>query len=162
MNPQDALVAAEAIRQVKARYFRCVDTKDWRGLAQVFTEDAVFDRTYGHAVRDPVSGAWSAPISEVPILVHGRGAIMDAIRRAVETLATVHQGFMPEIAFDDDGHTAHGTWAMSDELRDRTGRLILAGRGHYHDSYRLTAQGWRIARSQLTRLSLIHGDGQRD
>jgi len=30
----------EAIKRLKARYFRCMDTKDWEGWADVFTEDA--------------------------------------------------------------------------------------------------------------------------
>ena len=29
----------EAIRQLKARYFRCLDTKDWDGFAQVWEEE---------------------------------------------------------------------------------------------------------------------------
>jgi hypothetical protein len=29
----------EAIKQLKARYFRLMDAKDWRGLAEVFTPD---------------------------------------------------------------------------------------------------------------------------
>jgi ketosteroid isomerase-like protein len=35
----------EAIHQLKARYFRTMDTKDWDGLAAVFTEDVVIDMT---------------------------------------------------------------------------------------------------------------------
>ena len=33
----------EAIKQLKARYFRMMDTKDWDGLARVFTEDVHLD-----------------------------------------------------------------------------------------------------------------------
>ena len=33
----------EAIRQLKARYFRTMDTKDWDGMRQVFTDDVVID-----------------------------------------------------------------------------------------------------------------------
>lgn len=37
------LLAIEEIRGVKARYFRCMDTKDWDGLRAVFCDDAEFD-----------------------------------------------------------------------------------------------------------------------
>ena len=32
-----------AISEVKARYCRCLDTKDWTGYTEVFTEDFVLD-----------------------------------------------------------------------------------------------------------------------
>ena len=35
----------EAIKQLKARYFRTVDTKDWAGMRQVFADDVVIDVT---------------------------------------------------------------------------------------------------------------------
>ena len=35
----------EAIKQLKARYFRTMDTKDWAGMCQVFTDDVVVDTT---------------------------------------------------------------------------------------------------------------------
>ena len=34
-----------AIGETKARYCRCMDTKDWDGWADVFTEDLVLDTT---------------------------------------------------------------------------------------------------------------------
>lgn len=153
------LVAMEGIRSVKARYFRCVDTKNWQGLNDVFAEDIVFDRTYGGSVQDPWTGVWSPPLSPQPLLVTGRDNVIAMVRRAVENVATVHHGHMPEFTFETDD-VAQVIWAMSDELRDREGRLIIAGRGHYHDICRHTPDGWRIAASRLTRLSVVRGDGQ--
>jgi hypothetical protein len=160
MEIADRLQAIEAIRGLKARYFRYVDTKDWDGLATLFATDAIFDRGYGHAVRDPRTGEWITPVPPAPELVHGRDAIVAMVRRAVEGIATVHHGHDPEITILSPDR-ASAIWAMSDELRDHQGRLILAGHGHYEDTYRRTAEGWRIATSRLTRLSLIHGDGKR-
>jgi 3-phenylpropionate/cinnamic acid dioxygenase small subunit len=37
------LIAREQIRDVKARYCRLLDTKDWDGFAALFTEDAILD-----------------------------------------------------------------------------------------------------------------------
>ncbi|PTR12555.1 MULTISPECIES: nuclear transport factor 2 family protein [unclassified Novosphingobium] len=161
MKPLERLIAIEEIRGVKARYFRCVDTRDWDGLAQIFTEDITLDRTYGSSVHDPWTGEWTPPLPPEPLLVQGREAVVAMVRRAVEMLRTVHQGYMPEFNFEDDNN-ARVIWAMTDELRDREGRLIVSGRGHYFDLYRRTAEGWRLAEFQLTRLSLVKGDGQRN
>ena len=35
------LEAIELIKQLKARYFRFLDTANWEGLQQVFTDDAI-------------------------------------------------------------------------------------------------------------------------
>jgi ketosteroid isomerase-like protein len=33
----------EEIKQLKSRYFRCLDAKDWPGLAACLTDDVTFD-----------------------------------------------------------------------------------------------------------------------
>lgn len=147
--------ALEAIRRVKARYFRFVDTKDWERLALLFTRDARFDRGFGRIVRNPVTQAWSAPPPAGPEIVQGRNEIVEMIRTAVGELWTVHQGFMPELEITGSNH-ASGIWAMADELRSADGSLILAGRGHYHDDYRREDGAWRISYSRLTRLHIQH------
>jgi hypothetical protein len=43
MQTAEALADIEAIKQLKAKYFRCMDTKDWSGFRNLFTPDAVFD-----------------------------------------------------------------------------------------------------------------------
>ena len=47
----ERLEAIEEIKQLKARYFRCMDTKDWDGFTMVFAPDARMD------VSGEVSGA---------------------------------------------------------------------------------------------------------
>ena len=42
-DPLQQLLDIEAIKQLKARYFRCMDTKDWDGFRDVFTVDAVLE-----------------------------------------------------------------------------------------------------------------------
>ena len=59
MDDIERLVAVEEIRQLKARYFRCMDTKDWAGLTDVFAPDAVMD----------MSGDFSATSGEVVSVV---------------------------------------------------------------------------------------------
>ena len=45
MDAAEQLLAIEDIKQLKARYFRCMDTKDWDGFAAVFAPNAVLDVT---------------------------------------------------------------------------------------------------------------------
>src|SRR5260370_26389322 len=75
------LEAYVAISQVKARYCRTLDTKDWDGYADVFTEDFELDTS---AAGGPPTG-------------HGREAAMRMIRSAVETPYTAHQVPSPQL-----------------------------------------------------------------
>lgn len=154
------LEAIEEIRALKARYFRLVDAKDWDNLEAVFAADATFDRTEGNRVRDPFSGLWEPPLPEGRLIVSGRPAVMRMIRNAVEKIHSVHQGHMPEIEILDEVR-AHGIWAMTDELLDPDGRLILRGSGHYHETYTRLDRGWVIQSAKLTRIRLAYGDGRR-
>ena len=123
----------EAIRQLKARYFRTMDTKDWDGMRQVFTADVVMDTTE--------SGGG---------LVTGADEFLAFLREALDGATTVHQGHMPEIELTSDT-TAAGIWALNDIVIWPNG-MRLDGYGHYHETYVKGPDGWRIASSKLTRL----------
>ncbi|MEX1147687.1 MAG: nuclear transport factor 2 family protein [Sphingomonadales bacterium] len=150
------LCALEAIRTLKARYFRCVDMKDWAGLEAVFTSDVVFERSTVIGPPDPVTGILSEIPAEGSVVSTGRNSVMERIRNAVEPLRTIHHGFMPEIAIIDD-HTASGIWAMRDELRTMDGDLILEGSGHYHERYQCKDGEWAISHIRLSRLFVQYG-----
>src|SRR5262249_48947540 len=45
MEPISAADEIEAIRRLKARYFRTMDSKDWAAMRQVFTDDVEIDTT---------------------------------------------------------------------------------------------------------------------
>jgi hypothetical protein len=126
----------QAIHQLKARYFRMMDTKDWDGLAAVFTPDVDID----------MSGEGGS-------VTHSVEEYMPFLRANIENVLTVHHGHMPEITLTSDT-TATGIWAMEDLLKWPEGSPIssLHGFGHYHESYQKTAEGWRIASMTLTRL----------
>lgn len=161
MDLMQQLHAIERIKRLKARYFRCVDTKDWDGLATVFAEEVVFDRTTGSSVRDPWSGDWQPPLPEQRRLCCGRDDVVDMIRTGVGHLHTLHHGHMPEIQVLSDT-AASGIWAMTDTLRDQAGQMILTGAGHYHETYRRCGDGdWVIKTIRLERLWLTYGDGRR-
>lgn len=67
-------------------------------------------------------------------------------------VVTVHHCHTPEIEVTSPD-TATGVWAMEDMLRFGDGSE-LHGFGHYHETYRRTDEGWRIASSRLTRLRM--------
>ncbi|MDE2405854.1 MAG: nuclear transport factor 2 family protein [Sphingomonadales bacterium] len=132
------LEAIEAIRNLKARYFRCMDCKAWDELASVFTRDL--------RVITP-DGA---------VHCEGGDAYAASLRHSLEHAVSCHQGLTAEIEVIDAG-TARAVWAMQDVLEwpdrhPRTGWKSLVGRGHYHETYRVEDGAWRIATLTLTRL----------
>ena len=143
MTELERLLAIEEIKTLKARYFRCMDTKDWAGLEAVFAPDAEFDmRSEAHDKSRAAEG-----------LVRGAANIASFMRSAVHDLVTVHQGHMPEIEVTSPT-TAQGIWAMEDVLRWPAGGAATAlhGFGHYHETYERVSGSWRIKSLRLTRL----------
>jgi hypothetical protein len=134
----DRLDAIESIRQLKARYFHCVDMKDWAGLAEVFAPDAEMD----------MSGEGSA-------ITRGNADIAEYVRTCgIEPAQTVHHGHNPEITIAS-GTTASGVWPMEDKIwwPDGTfGISAMHGYGHYHETYERIDGEWRIKTLRLTRI----------
>lgn len=143
LSELERLTAIEEIKQLKARYFRSMDTKDWDGLTAVFAPDAELD----------VRGEAGDQSKAATDLVRGGPTIGAFIRNAVYDLTTVHHGHMPEIEVTGDT-TARGIWAMEDVLRWPEGGPLktLQGYGHYHETYRKIDGAWRIQSSRLSRL----------
>jgi hypothetical protein len=140
MDRFEKLQAIEDIRNLKARYFRFMDTKQWDLLAGLFTADM--------QVLSPGGGVW----------LNGGAAFAASLRNSLEHSVSVHQGLTAEIEIID-AENAKAIWAMQDiiEWKDRhprEGWKSIVGRGHYHDTYRKTDGNWRIATLSLTRLRL--------
>lgn len=155
MDPLQRLLDIEAIRGLKARYFRCLDTKDWEGLAKVFAPDAVFDLRAVSSVRNPLTGEWAPPFGDETAVHRGHAAVLGMIREAVEHRVTVHHGHMGEIEITGPD-TATAIWAMQDVVVNAPGGepINLRGSGHYHDTYVRLADGWAILTTRITRLVL--------
>ena len=139
------LEAIERIRNLKARYFRLMDTKRWDELAGVFTHDM--------KVLTPDGRLWLC----------GGEAYAASLQSSLQHAVSCHQGFTSEIEIHD-AFSASGVWAMQDVItwtraHPREGWKAITGRGHYHETYRFEdgADGkvdWRIATLTLTRVSL--------
>jgi len=133
----------DAIHQLKARYCRFVDTKQFDRLHTLFTLDARFE------------GLGSAP----------SGATVEMFVRGISTrlgpVVSIHHCHMPEIVFRD-ADTARGIWAMMDYLewpeggvpKEAEGFRGFTGYGHYEEEYRRTPDGWRISFLRLTRMRI--------
>jgi hypothetical protein len=158
MDDVGRLLAIEDIRQVKARYYRCMDTKDWEGLAKVFAPNAVFDLRQVNSVRNPLTGEWVPPYGDESVVYRGHAAVLGMIKGAVEFLTTVHHGHMGEIEITSDD-TARAIWAMEDVIHGTPGGapFFMHGMGHYHDTYVRLETGWAIETTRITRLWLTRG-----
>lgn len=135
----------EAIRQLKARYFRFMDTKDWDAWREVFAEDVV--GVFDNAVSTNGADGQPGPSWE------GVEVLVSSIRSAVEECTTVHHGHTPEITLTSPT-TATGTWAMAD-IVDFPNGYSLHGAGHYHETYTKNAGSWRIQSIHLTRTRML-------
>ncbi|QGP80501.1 nuclear transport factor 2 family protein [Sphingobium sp. CAP-1] len=148
MDSKAQILAIEAIKSLKARYFRAMDSKDWAGLAAVFTADLIAD------FRD------ATPERNEAMLIQGAEPYLAMLTPMLGPVVTVHHGHMPEIHVENNDH-AHGIWAMEDWLWPAEGARLpfrwLHGWGHYHERYRRVDGAWRIASIRLTRLRVEQG-----
>jgi len=125
----------EAIRQLKARYFRTMDTKDWPEMRRVFADDAVIDTS--------ASGGG---------VIAGADAFMSFLRETLDGVITAHHGHMPEITLMSP-ETASGIWALQDLLIWPDGSR-MHGFGHYHETYEKIDGTWLIRTLTLSRLHM--------
>ncbi len=140
MDPLERLAAIEAIRHLKARYFRLMDTRQWAALTEVFTDDL--------RIVTPDGRVW----------LEGGGAYAASLKFGLEDAVSCHQGLTAEIDILGPD-SASGIWAMQDVIEWRTrhpreGWKAIVGRGHYHETYRRENGVWLIATLTLTRLRL--------
>ena len=142
VKPED-LVEIEALRILKARYFRLLDTRQLDAWGALFTED-VFIRWESGGER----------VTEY----HGRDAMLEGVRAMLAanggTTRTAHQGHLGELEILD-AERARGIWGMSDCVR--TAKMTRRGHGHYHERYRKAGGVWRIEHLHLTRLWCAFG-----
>ena len=125
------LLDIEAIKQLKARYFRTMDTKDWSGFKAVFASHA------------------RMIVPEGGVDLTGNQTIADTISGFLQGATTTHHGHMPEIQITG-ANTAKGIWAMFDYVQfpgiDGQSGMGLQGYGHYHEEYVREGGEWKIAR----------------
>jgi hypothetical protein len=130
----DQLSDIEQIQQLKARYFRLIDKKDWTNWGNVFATNA------------------TVQASSLCLTVNysGRSQIVSGVSAPLQGALTVHRGYMPEITLTSTT-TATGTWEMEDRLNYLYG-VDYHGWGNYSETYVKQNGQWYIQSTVLTRL----------
>ncbi|MDR5699125.1 nuclear transport factor 2 family protein [Agromyces aerolatus] len=139
----------ESIRQLKARYFRTLDTKDWDGFKAVFTEDAAIGPVDNGFTEELI--ALRSAESRAPVTASGIDAFVERVATNIGPLISTHHGHQPEIELTSEDE-ATGIWAMEDVLVWPADGYRLRGTGHYWETYRKVDGEWKIASLKLTRL----------
>ena len=158
-----------AIEETKARYCRCLDTKDWSGFASVFVEDLVLDTT------DSGGAA-----------MHGRDQAVEMVRKSgdaaltAEILALLGSSFVErgyvrfyaeafrsplplsrsviETAFDHDGCVIYGPYVrLPYGEQEITFHVRASG---LEDGQELAGRIWCDVAQDLTTVALTELTGQ--
>ena len=131
----DNLAEIEAIKQVKYRYLRALDTKHWDDFADTLTEDVIGD--YGESLGEEHHFT-------------DRATLVEFMRNSMPAgVITEHRVTHPEIAVNGDEAT--GIWYLQDKVIAAEFSFMLVGAGFYHDTYRRTADGWKISKTGYDR-----------
>jgi bile-acid 7alpha-dehydratase len=121
----------EAIKRLKAKYWRCVDRKLWSELEDVFSKDATAD--YGPNLQ-----------------FKGRKAILGFLKDSLgaDSTITIHGGHNAEIEITGET-SARAIWALNDiiVMQPNTKRV---GWGYYEDEYVKVKGQWRKKSTKIT------------
>lgn len=138
----DRLEAAEAIRQLKYRYWRACDSKDPDGFRDCFVPEGA-DIDYG-----PALGVFSdrEPLVELYAAL--------ALRRDGDhwLYNDIHHGIHPSIDVHDDD-TAEGTWTFWFMRVDLDEKIIVQQSMEYQERYVVQDGRWLIQKSRVTALT---------
>ena len=134
----------EAIRRLKARYCRFLDTKDYEAWKALFAPDVVVK-------LDMAISTGGADGQTAPDL-NGLDEFVPVVLGGVEHAQTKHHVHTPEIDLTSNT-TASAIWAMEDLLLFPDGGELF-GAGHYHETYEKRDGGWVITSLHLTRTIL--------
>ncbi len=148
MTGIEQLAAIEAIKQVKARYWRGVDLCDGGLVRSVLAEDCELD--YHGCCTDPRTGIDHLPAMNVTL--RGRDNwISDGMARF--GIVSVHQGHQADIEITG-ANTAKGIWAFTDRMFFPAGGTFsrLTGYGFYHETYVRVDGAWLLKSTRITRL----------
>jgi hypothetical protein len=141
----EAAVELEAIRQLKARYCRFLDTKDIDSWRRVFTTDVVvtLDMAVSTGGADPKTASRLEGVHNfVPMVMGG-----------LENVATMHPAIQ-------ESHTPVISLASGTTLLVFGDGRALHGAGHYHETHEKQDGSWRIKSLHLTRTILkVSGSG---
>lgn len=125
-----------AIEQLKYRYLRAVDTRDWQTFAATLTDD--------------VRAGYGSKVEGRALTFTGRGDLTDYLRQAMpDNLISEHRVTHPMI--EVTGDVATGSWYLQDKIMIPEYDVLIIGAAFYSDTYRRTEDGWRISSTAYER-----------
>jgi hypothetical protein len=120
----------ESIKQLKYRYLRTLDLKQWDEFTDCFVPEATGDYA--------------------GLLFADRDSLVGYMRENLgEALISMHHAHHPEITIDGDEAT--GLWYLEDKVIVPELDFVLEGAAFYTDRYVRTGDGWRIAHTGYRR-----------
>ena len=143
MDATERLVEIEAIQQLKARYQRAVDTKDWDLMRSVLAPDArsvYSDGKHAYEGRDAI----------VEFLADPRGL-------GNSEIVSMHHAHTPEIELTS-ATTAKGKWYLEDFVISALpsdwapNGTVMHGTGIYSDEYVKVEGEWLIKETGYERI----------
>ena len=134
----------ESLKQLKYRYWRHLDMKQWDQLAQLFAADATVCYSSG-----------KYEFKGVDQIMHFLSESLGEARGSV----TIHHGHHPEIELLSDT-SARGTWALYNYMFNvKETRGIRIG-AYYEDTYVKLAGAWKF--QHIGYQALFHEEWKRD
>jgi SnoaL-like domain len=142
MDAASTLMEIELLKQLKARYCRLLDTKDWTAWRGIFADDFLSDTSEAGGK-----------------VIEGADEFVAFLRKTLgkPSQVTAHQVHAPELELTSDT-TARGVWALEDVVRMAPG-VNMRGYGHYRETYVKLDGQWKIQSSKLTRLRVDFFNG---
>jgi hypothetical protein len=136
------LVAIEEIKQLKYRYFRSLDLKDWD--------------TFGDTLTADVRARYGTKAMASAVHYDTREEVVDFMATNLPpAVITTHVASHPEI--DVEGDRATASWVFEDTVIATApaggAGVLIRGSGYYRDEYRREADGrWRISATTYERI----------
>jgi hypothetical protein len=131
------LIAIAEITQLKYRYGRCLDNRQWD--------------EFGATLSPNVKARYGSVYQDRPLEFDTRDAVVEYLSTAMSgTMITEHRFTQPEITVSGD--TATGSWALSDIVIIPDHDTIVTGSAFYTDKYELGPDGWQIAETGYYRM----------
>ena len=148
MNEVERLTAIDEIKQIKARYFRGVDTGDAELVRGILADDCVLD--YMGCCTDPATGRDFLPAMN--IVMRG-SASWSSAGLSSAGIVSAHHGHNCEITLTSD-RSASAIWSMTDHLFMPTGApfSVMTGYGYYHETYEKTGGAWKVKTLRIQRI----------